>query len=268
MKNVLLLAHDDSGQEARFQAALDLTRALNGHLTCVDVTYVPPLICSGTYMDAYATADLMTYETTREAANKDHLIRRLGVEDVPWNWIDADGDIAGSLERAARLADVIVVNTQVAELLIPDLEHAAAKLIARSARPILAVPAHRQRIDLSRAMVAWDGSDSAESALRAAVPLLQRAERVTIVEVGDGTVSTPAEDAASYLSRHDVHPRIERIAAKRGETGEALRMQAGGGAFSCMVMGGYGHSRLREKLFGGATRTMLERSLIPLFVAH
>jgi nucleotide-binding universal stress UspA family protein len=267
MKNVLLLIHDDSGQEARLQAALDLTRMFNGHLTCLDVVYVPPLIGSGTYIDSYATADLMVYETTLEGANKERLIERLRTEDVSWSWIDAAGDIAANLERAG-LADVIVVNTQVTELLLPNLEHAAAKLIAGSRKPILAVPAHCPRLDLSGAMVAWDGSTCAGNALRAAVPLLQHADRVTIVEIADGTVPTPAEDAATYLSRHSVHPRIERIADESGKTGDALLAQAGKGSFSFAVMGGFGHSRAREALFGGATRMMLEHSPIPLFIAH
>ena len=66
MKNILLFVHDDSGQEARFQVALDLTRALGGHLLCLDITYVPPLVGSGYYDDGYVMANLLVEESERE----------------------------------------------------------------------------------------------------------------------------------------------------------------------------------------------------------
>src|SRR3546814_14648584 len=86
MKNVLLLVHDDSGQEARLQCALDLTRALSGHLFCMDVVQVPVLV--GAEFGA-AQAQAMLLEDTREteAANERKVKARLKVEDIAWNWL-------------------------------------------------------------------------------------------------------------------------------------------------------------------------------------
>src|SRR5690606_25280467 len=86
MKNVLVLMHDDAGQEARFQAALDLVRALDGHLTCLDIAVAPAFV--GDYADVGGTALLMGEERSRERANRAKLEARLKVEGVSYEWID------------------------------------------------------------------------------------------------------------------------------------------------------------------------------------
>ncbi|MBV5269708.1 MAG: hypothetical protein JZU55_07135, partial [Afipia sp.] len=86
MKNVLVLMHDDAGQEARFQCALDLVRALDGHLTCLDVSILP------TMADDYAlfggAALLMADEESVERANRARMEGRLAVEGMPYDWLD------------------------------------------------------------------------------------------------------------------------------------------------------------------------------------
>ncbi|OJU18327.1 MAG: hypothetical protein BGN95_11395 [Sphingomonas sp. 66-10] len=269
MKNILLLVHDDIGQESRFQVALDLCRAVNGHLTCLDVLYIPPAIGgAGMYDTSYVVGTLVEREAERETENKHKLEARLAAEDVPWDWIDASSDIPSYLKSAAELADVIVVNRQIGNFWFPDAPNDAADLIVRSGKPILAVPAECKRLDLDSALVAWDGSPCAATALRAAVPLLQQTGQITIFEVQDGSVTTPAEDAASYLSRHNIHAQIRRIGAMDSGAGETLQAEANSGLFGYAVMGGYGHWRIVEAMFGGVTRSMLTKSAIPVFLAH
>ena len=108
MKNVLLLIHDDAGEEARFQAALDLVRATSGHLTCLDIVQIPTLVGTD-YMMADAQVALLADARDREAANRSRIEARLAVEDIAWDWADATGDIARLLEAKAELADIIVL---------------------------------------------------------------------------------------------------------------------------------------------------------------
>jgi uncharacterized protein YrzB (UPF0473 family) len=98
MKNILLLVHDDAGQEARFQAALDIARGLAGHLTCLDVVQMP--VMAGDY-DGMGSAMLLADEREREAGNRTALEARLAKEDVTWDWVDAVGDIADCITRAS-----------------------------------------------------------------------------------------------------------------------------------------------------------------------
>src|SRR5690349_12918136 len=108
MKNILLLVHDDTGQEARLQAALDIARAVRGHLTCLDVAVMPVLF--GEHYATSAEAMLLADEREREAANRERLEARLAREDVPWTWVDTVNDIPAALEEAAKTSDLVVVN--------------------------------------------------------------------------------------------------------------------------------------------------------------
>ena len=268
MKNILVLVHDDTGQEARLQVALGLGRALDGHLTCVDLTWVPPLVSSGMYDNAYAIGDLVIQETAREGLNKTALETRLATEGVPWDWIDMSGDVAPCLRQAADLSDVIVVNRAIDDFGVPDMRRAAGELIVRSGKPVLAVPAEAKGINLESALVAWDGSPAAATAMRAAVPLLRLASRVTLLEIGDGSIKARAEEAAGYLARNGVGATIRRVPATRHGAGEVLLQEASNGMHGYVVMGGFGHLRWVEALFGGVTRAMLTRSPVPAFFAH
>lgn len=268
MKNILVLAHDDPGQEARLQAALDLGRTLGGHLTCIDVTWTPPIVSNGFYDDAYAVAQVVTEERSREAVNRARLSARLETEDVPWNWIDVSGDFAACIEQAATLADVIVVNRELEPASAPDMLRTAADVIVRSERPVVAVPSGCRGFKTDAALIAWDGSRTAAAALQAALPLLQHTTNVTILEIADRGTALPAEEAAQYLSRHDIHADVRRVIQHAGDVGKTLLAETSEVACDYVVMGGFSRRRWLETLFGGVTQTMLKHAPVPVFYAH
>lgn len=267
MKNILVLAHDDVGQEARIQAALDLARALDGHVTCLDVAMMlPPM----TEFDAISvSAQAFGDELTREKANRARIEARLANEDVRWDWIDASGDIATELRRVAPLSDLIVVNRAIDDIATGDALAIASELIVKSDRPVFAVPAESIGVDpRGSAFVCWDGSPASEAALRAATPLLKLASNVTLVEVEDGSIRTPAAQAAMYLSRHDIAVTIEREQPADRKTGAVLLSKLRAERPAYAVMGGYGHSRMVQALFGGVTKSLLSESPVPLLLAR
>jgi nucleotide-binding universal stress UspA family protein len=267
MKNVLLLIHDDAGEEARMQAALDLVRAVSGHLTCLDVVQIPMLIGTD-YMMADAEAALLADVRDREAENRRRVQARLAVEDVAWNWVDATGDIAPLLEAQSELADLIVLNTALADHEPPDMRATVSQVVMRSGKPILAVPEAARGIDVGgHALIAWNGSSAIARTLRAATPLLALASGVTIVEIGAPNAA-PVEEAATYLSRHRIHTRVERRDGSRDGVADTLLDLCKDRQPSYCVIGAYGHSRLRESLFGGVTRRMLAESPVPLILGH
>ncbi|MFD1103604.1 universal stress protein [Sphingobium olei] len=259
--------HDDGGQESRLQAALDLTRAIEGHLICLDVVAMPALV--GDPLAANASAMLLQDEREREDVNVASLRDRLGREDASWDLSSVVGDLAPAIEDSAALADVIVVNRTLTGSSRHDLRELASELIMRSGKPILAVPEASPCFRPSgRAIVAWDGSAACTAALRAAVPLLQLAESVILLEVDDGALETSARDAAAYLSRHDIHPliRFEKLLGR--SVSDILVSEIRDRRADYMVMGGYGRGRLIETLFGGVTRSLLRQSPVPLFLAR
>lgn len=265
MKTVLLLVHDDAGQEARLQAALDLARALDGHLRCVDVTPIPTF--AGDY-DGAAQAMILAEERKVEAANRIALSTRLTHEQAPWDWVDATGDIAQCLMREAGLADLIVVNCKRDRLLEVEPRGVVSDVATQARCPVLAVPDNVRGVDVTGpVVVAWDGSPPVMATLRAAAPLLKLASSVELFTVGEPK-GVPAEAAAIYLSRHDIHATVRRIPASGDKPDvQLLEECAAVGAGYCL-MGAYGHGRLKEELFGGVTRRMLDAAQLPLLLGR
>ena len=267
MKNVLVLMHDDAGQEARLQCALDLTRALDGHLTCLDVTTLPSPAGDAIMLGGHGM--LVAEERERERKNRARIEPRLADEEAPYSWVDVAGDLAAALCDAAGMNDIIVVNRQLDSAPYPDMFGTAADTVLKSGRPVLAVPESARRFDaFGHAMVAWDGSREAEAALRAAVPLLQMAERVTILEVDDGSIRTAAFEAAEYLSRHGVKAVICRKSATSDLPSTVILDEIDRAKASYLVMGGFGHSRWVQAMLGGVSRRMLRECPVPLLLAH
>lgn len=234
MKNILVLIHDDDGQEGRLQAALDVARAVRGHLACLDVTVVTPLVSET--LGVSGGAMLLDEERRSEDANRARIEARLAVEDVPWTMKAVTDYVEPAVEAAAALADLIVVNRALESLPQPDLQGLAGALVVESGKPVLAAGEAATGFRAAgSALVAWDGSREASDALGMAVPLLALADKVTILEVDDGSIGLPAEEAAAYLSRHDIHAVVVR---KSGDAGEAILDSVRGGPFDYLVMGG------------------------------
>lgn len=265
MRNVLLLIHDDQGQESRYQAALNVTRAVGGHLTCVGLTMIPEFV--GDYVGA--TSMILADEQADEAANKTRMLGRLEREDVSFDWIDRTGFTAQTIRDHAGLADLVVLSCGGGGDLTEQMNVAIADTLLQVGKPVLAVPMNAAPFNLcGRALVAWDGSDDAEAALRAAAPLLSKAEDVTIYYTDDGSLRIPAEDAARYLARHGVEPIIKSEPAGTSRAATAILEECRKGRHDWIVMGAFGRGRVIQQIFGGATRSMLKESPVPLLLMH
>jgi nucleotide-binding universal stress UspA family protein len=262
MKSILLFAHNDKAQESRLQAALALARTFDAHLTCLDVLE-PPLLA--TYGDV-----LMEAQVAEEASNRQRLEARLAREDVAWSWSEGRGYREDVIAGAADLEDVIVLSLPSEGDLEMELRQLVARIATRSKQPVLAVPRAAGPFDpKGRALIAWDGSREADAALRAGVPLLKQSEDVVLFEIEPRGGIFEAASAASYLSRHDIHVRIDSGYRKaHGDVGDAILDKAHEIGAAYIVMGAYGHAPTLEALVGGATRSMLKHSDVPLLLVH
>lgn len=266
MKNILLLLHDDIGQEARLQAALDVVRAVNGHLQCLDVTIPPHFV--GDFYAGSGAGILLAEERDRENANRSMIEKRLKKEGVSWDWHDVTGTPALMIREFADFADLIVLSSQLGQWPMEDPRRMAGQVVMQTRRPVLTVPeTARGLATTGHAVVAWDGSREANQALRLAVPLLQSAEIVTLISFERKADGFSAQDAATYLSRHGIHARIT-AEQPLGTVADAILNKIEDMDAAYLVMGAFGHSPATEALFGGVTRTLLSASEIPLFLAH
>ncbi len=269
MKTIIVHIDSDEGQDARLQAAFDLARAFDGHVHCLQVTPYAAYAMGDASIGAFpVTALIETVEASR-AAEKAAVEAQLAKEDISWDFVGRDGDPAERLIEAARLADVIVMSAG-PFVRNPTLPLGLTGDVALHARtPVLAVPAASRGFAVaSAALIAWDGSREAATALRAALPLLHLAGAVFILTVAEKPSDFPARAAAVFLSRHGITAEvIERPDDGQGVEAaiRAVAIERGAG---WIVQGAYGHSRLRETLFGGVTRGLLGDAPLPLFIAH
>lgn len=178
-------------------------------------------------------------------------------------------ELPGLLVEYARLRDLTIVPTEANELADqPDAE----ALIFESGRPVLVVPREpRKAFALNTATVAWDFSRPAARAVGDALPLLTRAKRVHIVTVtNEKRIDTrrSGPELAKHLARHGVDVILETIDAAGRPIGEALEAATRMHDSDLLIMGAYGHSRWREFVLGGATRSMVSQPPLPVLLSH
>jgi nucleotide-binding universal stress UspA family protein len=141
-----------------------------------------------------------------------------------------------------------------------------------SGRPMLVVPyIQTAGLQLDRVLVGWDGSRSAARAIGDAMPFLVRAKAAEIVMVAGEPAKSdelPGSDIAHHLARHGVKVEVERISATAVDIASTILSHAADVSADFLVMGGYGHSRMREFMLGGATRGILGSMTIPTLMSH
>ena len=180
--------------------------------------------------------------------------------------LSASHDLFGSI---ARRFDLAVVGQDE-----PEKEDAEALVaegaLFESGRPLILVPyIHKSGLKLHRVMVCWDGSRPAARAVADAMPFLTRAKQVDVVIIAQAkSDEVPGADVAEHLARHGVNVTVQRIARGDLDVKDALLNQAADSAADFVVMGGYGHSRMREFILGGVTRGMLASMTVPTLMSH
>lgn len=270
LKSVLVHVHDDSGFDGRLTAALDICRAHDAHLTAMHVTPY----------GAYATFDPaggmftsgMLIEELRKQQDKlqQKVEAQLSNEDVRWDWQAYDGDIAQTLVSASSLADLVVLGQAGPQK--GDVAHPLPivdAVVVHSGCPVLVVPAGCDRVDpTAPVVVGWNASEQAARAIRHALPTLQMASAVHLVSIGSKEEEFPQTAACEYLSRHGIKTDLHTLNPGVRDTDDVLHQFALDHGAGCILIGAYGHSRLRETLLGGVTRYLTMQSRIPLMLSR
>jgi nucleotide-binding universal stress UspA family protein len=192
-------------------------------------------------------------------------------------WRSTIGDAVGAVCSSARYADLVIVGqTDPANWESDGLPRGfAADVVLDAGKPVLIVPyiGHFDHVG-KKPLVAWSAAREAALAVFESLPVLQRADSVDVVsfERRRGEERQPDEferEAMSrYLGRHGVKASVKRDIAPDGNVGQLILSRAADAGADAIVMGAYGHSRLRERVLGGATRTVLESMTVPVMMSH
>ena len=266
MKSILLPVEADYGLQSRLTAALDLGRACAGRLICLHIVpFVPIATIDPAGIEA-ARATAQLEESTR--AYRQEMEARLGATGVPFEWRNVQGDPASTIISQSRLADVVVLSRPAHPPPSRDPLPSINDVAVHARAPVLAVPTDGRRFDPhGPALVAWNGSYEAATALRASIALLRNAPSVHIVTVSTEPVDFPAAAASDYLMGHGVAATVHPRPGDR-PVAEALVVAAEEFGAGYIVGGAYGHSRIRELLLGGVTQWMLRQSPVTLLLSH
>ena len=215
-------------------------------------------------------------KTQRESEATRHLFEEAATRHgLSAEWRTASGYPSEVTALHGRYVDLIVLGQPDPDdpqaMLFRPLPEEVALAVGR---PILVVPYAGSWKEIGRrVLVGWDASREATRAINDAMPLLAGAQAVTILAVdpADGPAGhgeVPGADIALHLARHGVKATIEATVSAGIGAGNALLSRASDLEADLLVMGAYGHSRVRELLLGGATRTVLESMTLPVLMAH
>jgi nucleotide-binding universal stress UspA family protein len=255
--------------------AVSLASEFEAHLAGVAFVFDPIVPVSGM---GYIPAEVIeTQQADNEAAAKAAIERfntatmRAGISAEPMTLSASFAGAGDQFGRIARRFDLAVVGQSEPEARATD-ELITEAALFESGRPVIVVPyIQKAPFTLERVMVCWDGSRNATRAIADALPLLERAGKVEVVIAGNerGKQDEIAGvDMGQHLARHGLDVDVKRISGGNIDVADALLSHAADSGADFIVMGGYGHSRLREFVLGGVTRSILSSMTVPALMSH
>ena len=268
-----LTTYPDPTPASAVEDAVSFAAAVGSHIAaiaCEVHVQVPGTFLAGSLVGGIAKHEaheslnnartlLTAFESAAEKAGVAHerILERCLTQQLP-----------ARLVEYARLRDLTIVP-------VPELydQGHAETIIFESGRPTLVLPEIPRAglFDLKTVMVAWDFSRAAARAIADAIPILEKAREVRIVTVTNEKVldsKHSAEELVKNLSRHGIDVILDKVDAAGRSIGKVLQMQAASCAADLLVMGAYGHSRFREFVLGGATKSLLSKPPIPILFSH
>lgn len=289
-----VLVHIDEAQaaQARIAVAASVALASDGHLIGTAMTGISRFLYQNAVPDQDDPNLLLHLNFLRQRASAalsgfDRQVNALGLTSFEQRVIDDEA--GGGISALARCADLVVIGQfDPAQPSNPVMSDFPAYVIMHAGKPVLLLPHARLGSEKAvpgtawppqNVLISWNGSKEAAHAIGGAMPLLKQAGKVSIVVfdvAGQFPVAgeAPGVGIQQYLARHGVHAQILlRVTEKQSlrhanDIGEALLALADDDQADLLVMGAYGHSRFRETILGGVTRTVLQQMRLPVLMAH
>jgi len=271
-----ILVHIDPEKRCgvRVEAALKLAMQYDAHVVAL---YALEQFVLPNYLMAQVGEEIIEAqkkaamaEMARAEADFTRQASTAGLGNVEWR--TAIYDPVDAMILHARYADLVVIGQSEATEILDIAAGLPARVILAAGRPTLILPRVGSFPTMGkRALVAWDASREATRAVTDAIPLLKRADKVNVMAVDPrkgkhGCI--PGADIGLYLARHGVRVEVSTDPGAEIDIGNELLSRAADLSADLLVMGCYGHSRLKEWVLGGATRTILESMTIPVLMSH
>jgi nucleotide-binding universal stress UspA family protein len=273
IKDILVNLSYGTSQNGVSSYALSVAETFGAHI--VGTAFAYPVMASGVGLSVnFIRAQQAEAQERAESvvAAFDEATRRAGVSAETRRIEAGIGDVPTQFAHIARRFDLSVLGQFEGDRDHPTTNSVIEAALFESGRPVLIVPfIQKDRLKLDHVMVCWDGSRAAARAVADAMPFLTRSGKASIF-VADiqsaKSADLPGADIATHLTRHGVNVTIERIPVGKIDVSNAILSYAADTYPDLIVMGGYGHSRLREFILGGTTRGMLASMTKPTLMSH
>jgi nucleotide-binding universal stress UspA family protein len=274
IKDVMVRLDGSAADEVRLAAVNDIADLFDSQVTGLFLNIMPLVIAAEDGVGAMAATELLQAATEAGDKVEARLRQRLNRLQKPVELrrfeilSDAAADVAA---REARTSDMFVALRPNGASHEP--EHLVESVLFGSGRHLILVPNRTPaKMTFERIVLAWNGSREAARALAEALPYLQNAKEVTVLVVHDEPPielkATLGVDAVKHLKHHGINVNLHRAKMRDNDVGATLIAEARRLKANLIVMGAYGHSRVREWLLGGATYTLLHKAPVPLLIAH
>lgn len=278
LKDILLHLDASDAAAERLRLAAMLARKHGAHLTGLFVLDIAWPVFAGDGASAAAVATVLRRlreEAEAAAATAEAVFREtLRREGLQGEWRRPEGDTPSLVALHARYADLVVLGQPQPGGATPLAAEVLEAALFGSGRPLLVVP-YAGRFDSlgQNVLVGWNASAQASRALHDALPLLEGAARTTVLAVNprrgpDGHGAEPGADIARHLARHGLVVEAEQVVAPEIAEADTLLNRAAELGADLLVLGGYGHNRLRELVLGGVTRRLLREMTVPVLLSH
>jgi nucleotide-binding universal stress UspA family protein len=277
-KTFFVHLHDKRRAHRLLEAVMPLARQMDAHVSamCVVPPYViiPALDGAGgaitveDHRNSYRE-DMAALKDLFESASKGQALRA--------DWQEADAGfntVPGAIIEHGRTADLIVVSQKERGWSYSDMIEEPERIAIESGRPLLVIPnSGNAGLSVKRVTIAWNGRRESVRAVFDALPILKLANDVNVVVVDAETDreilgELPGADICTTLARHGIKCQITQGSARDSDMGKEILHQATAFGSNLLVMGCYGHSRLREFILGGASRGVLEAMTLPVLMSH
>lgn len=279
LKDILVHLDTTDRSAVRLDLAIELARRHDAHLAALFVADIGlPLIAMGDGSGGAALAgliDQMRDETLADSAQVEAAFReRMRREAMPGEWRRAEGMVAELVTLHARHADLVIVGQDDPDAPDGSPSGLAGNVLFGAGRPVLVVPyAGSFAATGRRILVGWNASREAARAVNDALPLIAAADLACVLAANPrrgvgGLGEEPGADIAAHLARHGATVSVEQRLAPDVPDGDLVLNHAADMQADLIVMGAYGHSRLREFALGGVTRTVLKHMTVPVLLSH
>lgn len=272
LKDILVYVDDSAHAASTVAAACSLALRHDAHLTGLTVNR-PPEIPGFAAIEIPPSAVEILRQQRQEVLDKERETFEKAVSAAGLTgrsgFSVASGRPLESLSLRSRYADLTVISQNAPESQGGG-DDLVDELIMASGRPILVVPYIGAPAEIGRkVLVAWNGSREAARAVSDAMPILESADSIEVFAVEpNGIGDMPGADIAQHLARHGLKAIAAKTAGLDIEVGDVLLNQAADSGADLIVMGAYGHSRMRELVLGGATRHILGHMTVPVLLSH